>query len=167
MGDAIVVAHNKVRRLKPRVLVAQFGGAAGNLELNVMLPVTAVALLESIELLAAATTNFADRVTIQSFDWRTLVEVKKLAPEISTVCITQSTQNLDNARNPAWTAGLDLSDHHNVGAVARGYFVVVMVGHQYLRQLVASGLQNLKDLEPVERESASGDNFSLDRIFPE
>jgi fumarate hydratase class II len=39
-----------------------FGQTGSLLELNVMLPVTAVALLESIELLAAATTNFADRV---------------------------------------------------------------------------------------------------------
>jgi fumarate hydratase class II len=39
-----------------------FGQTGSFLELNVMLPVTAVALLESIELLAAASTNFADRV---------------------------------------------------------------------------------------------------------
>jgi fumarate hydratase class II len=39
-----------------------FGQTGSLLELNVMLPVTAVALLESIELVAAATTNFADRV---------------------------------------------------------------------------------------------------------
>jgi len=38
-----------------------FGQTGSLLELNVMLPVTAVALLESIELLAAATANFANR----------------------------------------------------------------------------------------------------------
>jgi fumarate hydratase class II len=38
-----------------------FAQTGSYLELNVMLPVTAVALLESIELLAAATANFADR----------------------------------------------------------------------------------------------------------
>ena len=38
-----------------------FGQTGSFLELNVMLPVTAVALLESIELLAAAARNFADR----------------------------------------------------------------------------------------------------------
>jgi fumarate hydratase class II len=38
-----------------------FGQTGSFLELNVMLPVTAVALLESITLLAAATRNFADR----------------------------------------------------------------------------------------------------------
>jgi len=39
-----------------------FGQTGSLLELNVMLPVTAVAMLESIELLAAAAANFADRV---------------------------------------------------------------------------------------------------------
>ena len=51
------------------------------------------------------------RVEVLSFDWRTLVEVKKLAPEIRTVCITQSTPNFDNATNSTWTAGLELSRH--------------------------------------------------------
>ena len=39
-----------------------FAQTGSFLELNVMLPVTAVAMLESIELLAAATANLADRV---------------------------------------------------------------------------------------------------------
>ena len=38
-----------------------FGGAAGNLELNVMLPVIARNLLESIRLLSAVSTAFADK----------------------------------------------------------------------------------------------------------
>jgi fumarate hydratase, class II len=38
-----------------------FGQTGSLLELNVMLPITAVAMLESIELLAAATENFASR----------------------------------------------------------------------------------------------------------
>jgi glycerophosphoryl diester phosphodiesterase len=57
--------------------------------------------------------GMTERTTVQSFDWRTLVEVKKLAPEIKTVCITQSTQNLDNARNAAWTAGLEIARYDN------------------------------------------------------
>ena len=57
--------------------------------------------------------GMSERTTVQSFDWRTLVEVKKLAPEIKTVCITQSTQNLDNASNAAWTAGLEIARYDN------------------------------------------------------
>ena len=62
-----------------------------------------------VEAIRAA--GMAGRTTVQSFDWRTLVEVNKLAPEIRTVCITQSTANLDNVKSPAWTAGLDLASH--------------------------------------------------------
>jgi glycerophosphoryl diester phosphodiesterase len=57
----------------------------------------------------------AARTTVQSFDWRTLLEVKKLAPEIATACLTIETQNMDTvhrtaARSP-WHAGLDLAAH--------------------------------------------------------
>jgi glycerophosphoryl diester phosphodiesterase len=51
------------------------------------------------------------RVEVQSFDWRTLVEIRKLAPEIRTVCLTQSTRNFDNTRDAAWTAGLELAGY--------------------------------------------------------
>ncbi len=43
-------------------LVITLGGASGNFELNVMMPVIARNLLESIELLAAATRNFETRL---------------------------------------------------------------------------------------------------------
>ena len=51
--------------------------------------------------------------TIQSFDWRTLVAAKKLAPEIETVCLTIESDNNDTVRRRAespspWHAGLDL-----------------------------------------------------------
>lgn len=58
--------------------------------------------------------GMTDRVSVLSFDWRTLVEIRKLAPEIPTVCITQVTQSFDNVKGAfgqpsAWTAGLNLS----------------------------------------------------------
>ena len=60
--------------------------------------------------------GMSDRVSVLSFDWRTLVEVRKLAPEIPTVCITQVSGNFDNVKGlfgkpSAWTAGLDLAKH--------------------------------------------------------
>jgi glycerophosphoryl diester phosphodiesterase len=69
-----------------------------------------VALL--LDLLAAE--NFSDRVTIQSFDWRTLLLVQKLAPAIPTVYLTQqkeagATVFLD--KPSVWTAGFDPVDH--------------------------------------------------------
>ena len=50
------------------------------------------------------------RSMVQSFDWRTLVEVRRLAPEIATSCLTVRQDWLDNLQ-PAWTAGLDLAAH--------------------------------------------------------
>ena len=53
------------------------------------------------------------RVTVQSFDWRTLVEIKRLAPTLPTACLTIETETNDtikphgDAASP-WTAGLDL-----------------------------------------------------------
>lgn len=59
----------------------------------------------------------AERVAIQSFDWRTLTAVKRLAPEIATVCLTAQQRWLDNVqfgRDGAspWTVGLDIDDHN-------------------------------------------------------
>lgn len=68
------------------------------------------------QLVVAATrgAGLADRVTIQSFDWRTLLEAKKLAPEIETVCLTIETADNDTVRRNAgepspWLGGLDLA----------------------------------------------------------
>jgi glycerophosphoryl diester phosphodiesterase len=60
--------------------------------------------------------GMADRITIQSFDWRTLREARRLAPEIATVCLTIETASNDNVKPTAtgpspWTAGLDLRDY--------------------------------------------------------
>ena len=59
----------------------------------------------------------ADRVTLQSFDWRTLIEMKRLAPEIETSCLTIQTAN-DNTVQQApdggpspWHAGFALRDY--------------------------------------------------------
>jgi glycerophosphoryl diester phosphodiesterase len=54
------------------------------------------------------------RVTIQSFDWRTLQLVQRIAPAIPTVCLTVQTANNDNVQGGAWTAGLKIADHGSV-----------------------------------------------------
>jgi glycerophosphoryl diester phosphodiesterase len=51
------------------------------------------------------------RVSVQSFDWRTLREVQRLAPQIPTVALTVQSPNFDNLANGRWTAGLLLADH--------------------------------------------------------
>jgi glycerophosphoryl diester phosphodiesterase len=50
-----------------------------------------------------------ERVSVQSFDWRTLRLVQQLEPRIPTVYLTVQSATSDNARDPAWTAGLQLS----------------------------------------------------------
>lgn len=56
------------------------------------------------------------RSTLQSFDWRGLLEVKRLAPEIATGCLTIESNNFDTVqraggqRSP-WLGGLDLAAH--------------------------------------------------------
>ena len=58
--------------------------------------------------------KFSDRVMVQSFDWRTLQLVQKLAPTIPAVYLTvqagkSPTVSLDKAS--AWTAGFDPAEH--------------------------------------------------------
>jgi glycerophosphoryl diester phosphodiesterase len=55
------------------------------------------------------------RVSIQSFDWRTLAAVGRMAPEIARSCITVERQWRDNLQRGGrgaspWTAGLDIDD---------------------------------------------------------
>jgi glycerophosphoryl diester phosphodiesterase len=55
------------------------------------------------------------RTTIQSFDWRTLVVMRRIAPEIERVCLTMdggTGDTLQRGRPGAspWTAGFDIDD---------------------------------------------------------
>ena len=55
------------------------------------------------------------RVTVQSFDWRTLAVLRRIAPEIERVCLTVDGGNGDTLRRgrpgaSPWTAGLDIDD---------------------------------------------------------
>lgn len=63
--------------------------------------------------------NMQSRATIQSFDWRTLRVVQKLAPGVETSCLTAQQKWLDNvgAGNPAgspWVAGFQHKEHGSV-----------------------------------------------------
>jgi glycerophosphoryl diester phosphodiesterase len=65
---------------------------------------------------AVRAAGLAARVTIQSFDWRTLLASRRLAPEIETVCLTEANTLKDRTeggvRRPSpWLAGLDPADH--------------------------------------------------------
>ncbi len=65
---------------------------------------------------AVRAADVANRVTVQSFDWRTLVEVKRIAPDIETACLTIQTKDNDTVTSPdggpsPWHAGFALRDH--------------------------------------------------------
>jgi glycerophosphoryl diester phosphodiesterase len=65
---------------------------------------------------AVRAAGLATRTTIQSFDWRTLLVARKLAPEIETVCLTYEATlrdkvDADGRRPSPWLAGLDPLAH--------------------------------------------------------
>lgn len=60
--------------------------------------------------------GLSKRASIQSFDWRTLMAAKRLAPEIERVCLTIQSPGEDNIQSgkpgpSPWTAGLDIDEH--------------------------------------------------------
>ncbi|KPF86124.1 hypothetical protein IP70_07200 [alpha proteobacterium AAP38] len=58
--------------------------------------------------------GLADRVTIQSFDWRTLQVVRRIAPEIATAYLTiidPEESNVSLTGESLWTAGFDPIRH--------------------------------------------------------
>lgn len=58
-----------------------------------------------------------ERVAIQSFDWRTLAVVQRLAPGVRTVALSIRRENFDNIADGRWTTGLKPADH--AGSVPR------------------------------------------------
>ena len=77
------------------------------------------AVLRALDLCVIERVRAADmsaRTTLQSFDWRTLVIAKKLAPEIETACLTSQEANFDTVKPDAggrspWHAELSLADY--------------------------------------------------------
>jgi glycerophosphoryl diester phosphodiesterase len=60
--------------------------------------------------------GMTERVTVQSFDWRTLRALKRIAPEIRTACLTVEGRTLNTVREDAsgaspWHDGLKRADH--------------------------------------------------------
>ncbi len=62
------------------------------------------------------------RATIQSFDWRTLIAIRRIAPEIERVCLSAEALTFDSVKRgeagpSPWLAGLDIDDYS--GSVPR------------------------------------------------
>jgi glycerophosphoryl diester phosphodiesterase len=68
--------------------------------------------------------GMAPRVTIQSFDWRTLQIAQRLAPEMPTVYLSAQQRFFDNiwadkSAGSPWTAGIQYKDHGSVVKMVR------------------------------------------------
>ena len=61
--------------------------------------------------------GMGSRVSIQSFDWRTLAAVQRLAPELPVVHLTAQLPRFNTLDGGEWTAGLRLRDHADVPAL--------------------------------------------------
>jgi len=79
--------------------------------------VVAAAVVDSVR-----THKISKQVFILSFDWRALVHVQKIAPQIPTVYLSLAGRSFDNIKpgkpgTSAWTAGIDIDDYN--GSIAR------------------------------------------------
>lgn len=61
----------------------------------------------------------SERVMIQSFDWRTLQLVQRLAPGMRTVYLTLQNRGSSNVDDPAWTAGRMARDYPSVADMVK------------------------------------------------
>jgi len=59
------------------------------------------------------------RISLQSFDWRTLQVAQRLAPQVPTVYLSAQQSWSNQVTDPRWTAGLRLADHGSVPAMVK------------------------------------------------
>jgi glycerophosphoryl diester phosphodiesterase len=60
------------------------------------------------------------RISVQSFDWRTLAVVQSLAPEVPTVYLSSQRAWGNNVADSRWTSGLKLAEHGSVPRLVQG-----------------------------------------------
>ncbi|MEO8124117.1 MAG: glycerophosphodiester phosphodiesterase [Burkholderiales bacterium] len=70
-------------------------------------------------LAAIADAGVTDRVMIQSFDWRTLAIVQRLAPGMPTVYLTARGTRFDTLTDGTWTGGRLLADYPSVAHMVK------------------------------------------------
>jgi glycerophosphoryl diester phosphodiesterase len=109
-------------------LVKRSGAAHVRFNIETKITPTSAAETPDPDIFAAAVARairaagIADRAAVQSFDWRTLVAMKRVAPEIERVCLTAEALNFDTIQRGApgpspWLGGLDVDDF--AGSVPR------------------------------------------------
>jgi glycerophosphoryl diester phosphodiesterase len=109
-------------------LIEQAGATAVRFNIETKLTPTSAAETPEPEAFAQALVavvreaSMAGRVIIQSFDWRTLMAVRRIAPEIDRACLTVESPTDDTVGRShlgpsPWAAGLDI--HAFDGSIAR------------------------------------------------
>ena len=99
---------------------------------------------------AIRSADLTSRTTVQSFDWRTLQAVQRLAPAIATVCLTIRTSSNDNVGDrdgmpSRWAGGLSLAAHG--GSVPRLVKAAGCAGWSpFWRNVDAAGIAEAKAL---------------------
>ena len=92
--------------------------------------------------------GMGERVTVQSFDWRTLKVVERIAPELARSCLTSEGQFDTMQRGidgpSPWTAGLDIDAYGSVPALVRA--AGCQVWSPSYRDLTEERLQRAKEL---------------------
>ena len=63
--------------------------------------------------------GMASRVTIQSFDWRTLKIAQTIAPEIPTSYLSFQNAGNDTISSGVWTAGYKIADYPDIAAMVK------------------------------------------------
>ena len=69
-------------------------------------------------LAAAERHGVTGRITLQSFDWRTLAAARRIAPQVPLVALSAQRPGFDTIADGSWTAGLRLADHGSVPRMA-------------------------------------------------
>ena len=63
--------------------------------------------------------GMSERVTIQSFDWRTLQIAQRIAPGIPTAYLSFQNANSDTITSGVWTAGYRIADHADLPTMVK------------------------------------------------
>jgi glycerophosphoryl diester phosphodiesterase len=84
--------------------------------------IVAVERLTDAVLQQVRAAGVGERVTIQSFDWRSLRRSQQVEPSIRTSYLTVQTANSDSTLDGTWTAGLRLDDHGSVPRMVKAAY---------------------------------------------
>jgi glycerophosphoryl diester phosphodiesterase len=157
--DQEPVPGEKIPSLSEVFELVEFMGAGGirfNLEIKTYPPFPEYTIdhAEFVKLVLASIRRHGleARVTIQSFDWRTLKLVKELSPDIPVACLTVGSFSMDGAwynlqpgrEGPSpWLAGLDSDDYGSVSSLVHEFGAGIL--SPYYREI------DLQDVEEAHR----------------